>query len=173
MPGVVRESADVRLGLNVRALRERKGMSQAELVKQMRERGHRWHQQTATRVEAGEQPVRFAELESLAQILGTTLDRLSWNSGEANAAEYLYGRGANIRRSGHAVSDAVLRLLLDLAAGRQAAEQLAADEREHVTEARTDLLGALEEWDLPEAVGHGEDRYEELREEGQDESAAG
>lgn len=160
-----RESANVRLGLNVRTLRERKGWSQDELAATMRERGHPWHGQTVGKVERGEQPVRWPEAESLAQLLGTSLDRLTWNSEEASAAEFLYARSASLRRSGHAVAEAVMRLLADRAGAQQAAGQMAADERGHVAEAREDLLAAMAEWDLEGAVAEGEAKYEELREQ--------
>ena len=75
-----RESANERLGTNVRALRERKGISQAKLAELMTERGWPWHQSTVYRVESGKQTVGFSEAVDLAEILRTSLDRFTWGS---------------------------------------------------------------------------------------------
>jgi len=80
-----REPADERFGANLRALREREGMSQSAVAAEMTERGHTWHQQTVGRVEGGRQSVRLAEAEDLAAILHTSIDRLTWTTQEASA----------------------------------------------------------------------------------------
>ena len=84
-----REPADERFGTNLRALRERAGISQSALADAMNERGHTWHQQTVGRIEAGRQSARIGEAEDIAVILKTTVDRLIWTTQEASAGMLL------------------------------------------------------------------------------------
>ena len=109
-----RGSPDERFGANVRALREEKGMSQAALATAMTERGYPWHQQTVGRVEGGRQSVRFGEIEQLAEILRTSVDRFRWTQPEAGATQYMYSAGTRVVREAEKVSECVFRLLLDL-----------------------------------------------------------
>lgn len=82
-----REKTAEILGANVRYLREHASISQVELARRMTERGWSWHQSTVYRVETGKQPVRFDEALDLADLLGVTLDRLTWAIGEAAEEE--------------------------------------------------------------------------------------
>ena len=81
-----RETADQSFAANLRALREKAGMSQKDLATAMSKRGVPWHQQTVGRIEAGQQQVRFAEAVEAAAVLKTSLDRLTWTSQEASVA---------------------------------------------------------------------------------------
>lgn len=57
--------------------REEKGLSQAELVKRLRDSG--WsnvHQTTISRIEKGERPVRLGEARAIAEALGVELTQL-------------------------------------------------------------------------------------------------
>ena len=156
-----RETADQRLGLNVRTLRERKGLSQRAVADEMRSRGHPWHQQTVLKAEAGTRPLRFAEAVDLAAILETSLDRLTWASPEANAVEWLVSREARLRQSARQVSEAVTRFLLDRdAAGRSLTE--AAHQSPRVEAEREEVRATLAGTSLDYAVGEGIARYEEL-----------
>lgn len=157
-----RETADQRLGLNVRTLRELKGLSQRAIAEKMRQRGHSWHQQTVLKAEAGTRPVRFAEAVDLAAILHTSLDRLTWAPAEARAADLLHMRGRQVRASGEAAALAVQQLLAALHAAREAAEQAAGDQRANVAHARGDVMDAISEWNLEDAVATGVGRYEEF-----------
>ncbi len=67
---------DVRIGQNL--ARFRGAMSQAELAKKMRDmnKGHKWSQTTVWTVEKGERPLKLAEADTLAEILGINLDAL-------------------------------------------------------------------------------------------------
>jgi transcriptional regulator with XRE-family HTH domain len=76
-------AAEQYLPENLRALRERKGISQAALAKAMKDRGWPWHQTSVSRIEAGVQALGFGETVDLAQVLGITPDRLTWAGPEA------------------------------------------------------------------------------------------
>lgn len=59
------------IGTNLRALRQRKGLSQTALGEAMAERGMTaWRQTTVSRVEQGTRSLYVDELEALEQILG-------------------------------------------------------------------------------------------------------
>jgi transcriptional regulator with XRE-family HTH domain len=147
--------------MNMRVLRERKGMSQAALAEAMNEREHPWHQQTVGRVEAANRKVQFREAVDLAEILETSLDRLMWSSAEANAVESLYTASTRVRRSAKAVSDAVLMLLLDRGGAERALKRVRRESK-RVAAAREDVAGSLAECGLQSAVETGVRRWEEL-----------
>jgi len=160
-----RESANERLGANVRILRERKDISQAELARLMTERGWPWHQSTVYRVESGKQTVGFGEVVDLAEILRTSLDRFTWASAEANATEFVYAAGARLNQRYEITVDAVLRLIAE---GRAAERVVAAhegSEYERVREACEDVARRTEEYSLQAAIDAGIDRYEGRLEE--------
>ena len=82
--------ADEQFAVNIRETRERKGISQAALAAEMRERGwEAWYPQTVQKVEAGQRHVRVGEAEALARIFGTTMERLTWPGTTASAAALL------------------------------------------------------------------------------------
>ena len=156
-----RGSPDERLGANLRALREDRGMSQSALAAAMTERGYRWHQQTVTRVEAGEQPVRFGELEQLAEILRTSVDRFRWTQPEASATEYIYSAGTRVVRSADDVAKAVHRLLADIAAAERTLAMTAETPYPRAQEARRDTAIRVETYTLDAAIDEGIRSYEE------------
>ena len=81
--------ADERFAVRIREERERRHWSQAEVAKQMTERGWPYHPQTVQRNEAGHRKVTVGEGKALAEIFGTTVDRLTWPGKEASAAGLL------------------------------------------------------------------------------------
>lgn len=85
-PPVPAGLADERFAVNVREMRERKKMSQGELARQMKARGWPYYQQTVRRVEEGRRKVSVGEAKALAEILGETVDRLTWPGREASCA---------------------------------------------------------------------------------------
>ncbi|MGW4090076.1 helix-turn-helix domain-containing protein [Nocardia sp. NPDC004750] len=71
------EQADQRFAENMVRLRERRGLSQADLVRALRQSG--WatvHQTTISRIEKGERPVRLGEARMIAEQLGVTTERM-------------------------------------------------------------------------------------------------
>lgn len=56
---------DVRIGKNVRRLREARGLSQAALAERMRQAGWKWSQPTVAAIEKGERSLKFAEAMNL------------------------------------------------------------------------------------------------------------
>jgi transcriptional regulator with XRE-family HTH domain len=162
VPERPRESADQRLGHNLRIFRERKGISQRELAEAMSARGHAWHQQTVTRIEAGSQAAKFSEAADLSEIVGVPLDRLTLASGEARISEYLYASGYSVLQAHEAVAEGVRRLLGAVEAVAEDAARNEGHPSERVQEARKDALGRVDEYgDVGEAIAEGIRRHEE------------
>src|ERR1017187_6778679 len=107
----MKETADQRLAHNMRVLRKRQDMSQAALAAAMAARGHPWHQQTVVRAESAARVLPFTEAADLAEILGTTLDRLTRPSGEAQAVESLDAAGWSVVVAHEAIAKGVENLL--------------------------------------------------------------
>lgn len=105
-----REKTAEILGSNVRYLREHASISQVELARRMTERGWPWHQSTVYRVETGKQPVRFDEALDLADLLGVTLDRLTWEIGQAAREEQVTRKISSVREAMQEAAVAVARL---------------------------------------------------------------
>ena len=63
-------------GTNLRAARERRGLSQAALAERMKGRGFAFHTMTVNRIEQGERPPRLVEAVALAEIVNSDLSRL-------------------------------------------------------------------------------------------------
>jgi DNA-binding transcriptional MerR regulator len=68
---------DQLFAIQVRETRERMRLSQGELARQMSARGFPYYQQTVRRVEDSQRKVSVGEAKALAEILGTTIDRLT------------------------------------------------------------------------------------------------
>lgn len=156
-----RESTDDKFAANLRALRERAGLSQSALADEMTGRGHGWHQQTVGRVESGRQAVRFSEAVDLAAILRTSTDRFTWTQPEASATEYVYAAGTRVVRASEDVAVAVHMLLSAIAAAERVVETTKDSEYPRVHEAREDTAARIEDYSLERSVTEGVRRYEE------------
>jgi transcriptional regulator with XRE-family HTH domain len=165
------ETADQRLGANLRILRERRGISQDKLASEMAERGHPWLQSTVYRVEHGRQVVKFREAEDLAKILRTSLDRLTWSTPEATATEMLNATRARLMKAHEGVAAAVERLCLEERITGRMLGRFADSEYRRVQDAREDLAHQLGELTLESAVDEGVRRYEERTSEESDDAA--
>lgn len=111
-----------RFGENLKAVRERRDMGQRELAERMAARGHRWHQNTVARTEAGGRTPNALEAHDLADILGVSADRFDWLPPEA-AGVAVVGDAAT--RVTDAFRDAVLAVAEVHAAQVQASTALA------------------------------------------------
>lgn len=58
------------VGRQVQAARVLSNLSQAELARQMRSRGHKWSQPTLTAIEAGERSLKWEEGCELGRLIG-------------------------------------------------------------------------------------------------------
>lgn len=149
------ESADDRFGANLRAIRERRGISQAELARLMTARGQPWHQSTVARAEAGRQSVRVGEAEILAAILEVTVDQFLWIPEEAAGAAMVEAAHAGLYRAWSDAADAVARLLEARAyAGRVLAE-CAGSRHAKAQEACGELSRALPDYTPDTALAEG------------------
>lgn len=148
-----REKIAETLGANVRYLREHASMSQVELARRMAERGWSWHQATIYKVETGKQFVRLDEALDLADLLGVTLDRLTWAIGETAEEELVTLAITSLRERMQEAAVAIIRLRVaqGMAEGRAAA---AADsDYPHVRELGSDLEEDLRSVDLDAVFG--------------------
>jgi len=73
----VRDVLRRRTADNLRAARERAGLSQPAVAGRMQESGFPYSQQAVTRIESGSRKVATEELIELARIYGVTLDELA------------------------------------------------------------------------------------------------
>ena len=94
---------DELFAVNIRETRERLKLSQGELARRMAERGFPYYQQTIRRIEEGRRKVSVGEAKAIAQILRTTMDRLTWPGQEASAAALLDERIAAASYSYHEI----------------------------------------------------------------------
>lgn len=141
---------------NLRALRERKGISQAVLAKAMKDRGWPWHQTTVTRVEGGRQPVEFGEVVDLAEILGVTPDRFTWSGPEAGERELAASASARLRGAWHEVALAAARLEDARGAAGRTAERSAKSAFPRVRDAGRGIGEDLQDCTLELALAEAE-----------------
>jgi transcriptional regulator with XRE-family HTH domain len=151
----VPESADSRLGMNVRRLRDKKGMTQAALAEAMTERGWQWHQSTVARVESGQQSVRFAEAEALIQILGTTLDMLTLHSEEGAEMHFAAACNGRLRASWTNARIAIAQLEDARAALQKGLKRWQDSQYERVRKSAAGLAEELEDCTVESAVAEG------------------
>jgi transcriptional regulator with XRE-family HTH domain len=153
-------AADVRAAVNIRSLREAKGMSQGELARQMSARGWPYYPQTVHRIEHGQRKIGFGEAAEIAAILGTSIDRLAWAGPEADAVEALDSAALHVRRHAYAIRSEIDALL---GARHHARAMLKAIRYEspRVEEARVLVRDVLERLRLDEVVRRAVEEYEE------------
>jgi hypothetical protein len=146
----------------MRVLRKRKDLSQAALAAAMAARGHPWHQQTVVRAESAARVLPFTEAADLAEILGTTLDRLTRPSGEAQAVESLDAAGWSVVVAHEAIAAGVTALLAAVDAVRAHDARYEGAVSPRVQDARTDARDRVAVYGDPiEAVAEGIRRWEE------------
>jgi transcriptional regulator with XRE-family HTH domain len=114
--------ADERFAGNIRETRERLNLSQGELARRMAERGFPYYQQTIRRIEEGRRKVSVGEAKALAEILGTTMDRLTLPGQVAAAAYMMNFAAAGAQRAWNDIASHTTMLL----AARGTLEHLAA-----------------------------------------------
>ena len=161
-----RPSDDEVFGSNLRALRERAGISQKKLAEEMAGRGFSWLQQTVGRIESGAQPARFAEASALAAILGVPLGRFTWPEAEAAETDTVLEAGAYLRQRYEEVADAVCGHLLDFARARRIADGHQDSEYGRVRDACESVLRQVRAYGLEAAIGTGRARYLEYEPDG-------
>jgi len=95
---------DAIIGEKILERRRLIGLSQDQLAKAMRERGHAWRQNTQSKVEVGERPVKLSEARDLADLLMCPMDYFTGTApandvdgGLTLAIEHLLAYRANMR----------------------------------------------------------------------------
>jgi transcriptional regulator with XRE-family HTH domain len=165
----VAETDDETFGANLRAMRERKGLSQAALARTMTERGKPWHQQTVAETEAGTRPLRAAEVKTLSQILGSPVAAFYWDPAEVSESQLVYDAGTDVVRSWEAVAEAVFTLMIHRSRAGSVLRQHRRSGYERVKAAIEDVKWRLRECPLEEAIWKGIDLYEHRGERGEGE----
>jgi transcriptional regulator with XRE-family HTH domain len=154
-------AAEQYLPENLRALRERQGVSQAALAEAMSHQGWPWHQQTVYKVENGKQGVGFGEATDLAAILGVSADRLTWSGPEANEAALVDRATAILRQSWEEAAGAIVRLHAARAGADRTLGHSEDSKYARVREACGDLRNELDAATLDAAVDEGMARWEQ------------
>ena len=149
------EGANRHLASNLRALRERKGLSQPALAEAMSDRGFQWHQQTVGKIEGGQQRPKWDEVVALSAILGVPLERFTWPPAEANAADALYMAAERVRRQATDLVNAVGALLSATRLAERTVEDTAKYVSPRVDDAREILADTLKAYELVNVVNEG------------------
>lgn len=135
-------------------------MSQAALAGEMSARGWPWYQQTVYKLETGRQAgVSLGEATDLAEILGISVDRLTW-AGEETAETGLVDLAASdVTAAFNEASDAVAGLLAARARAESTLKSAQGSTYQRVRDAAADLENVLAEADPGRVVAEGEARY--------------
>lgn len=149
-------AAESYLPENLRALRERKGLSQAALAKAMRDRDWPWHQTTVHRVETGAQPLGIGEIVDAAHILGVTTDRLTWAGPEASESALVAAAHGRLREAWRETADAAARLKAASHAAERAVTEGGASKYGRARDAARGLAEELEAATLEAALMEAE-----------------
>lgn len=67
---------DLLFALNMKAMREHRGIGQGRFAELMAERGYSWHQSTIPKVETGARAIRVGEAAAVADILDVPIEAL-------------------------------------------------------------------------------------------------
>jgi transcriptional regulator with XRE-family HTH domain len=161
-----RKAKAARFGENLRIVRERRGMSQAQLAGHMRERGYDWKQPTVARAERGGKAIGYDEADDLAIILRVSVDRFSWEPPEEAEAALVGASTVALRKAGEEVSVAVMRLLAMRHHGERSLPKAEASKYQRVQGAAADLRAELEAVTLEDAIEAGAELWEAERDGG-------
>jgi transcriptional regulator with XRE-family HTH domain len=119
--------ADRRVAADLRAARERAGLTQGQLADKMRSGGWpTFHQQTITRYEGGQRRLTTGEADALAAALGTTLTTLMRPEGLARESWLLLDAARRLRET----SDQITALRLRQGNARAELERLVRQARD-------------------------------------------
>jgi transcriptional regulator with XRE-family HTH domain len=121
--GEWQDHAEERFAGNLRAARDRAGLSQQAVAAQMQELGFgHIRQQTIAQIEAGSRSVRLGEALALSRITGTSIDMLVRPQGLARASWRMLDAARQVREAQEALGAWGAKL----AAGRQSLRQMIA-----------------------------------------------
>jgi transcriptional regulator with XRE-family HTH domain len=142
-------------------MRERKGISQAELARLMNERGRPWHQATVYRAETGSQPMTLSEIEDLAAIFGSTVMAFTWDPAEITESRMVYDAGTRVKRAADEVAKAVFYLMVARSRAGRTIIQHRRSKWDRVQDAIEDVKDRLRTYPLDAAVWDGIRKYDE------------
>ncbi|MEN4476855.1 helix-turn-helix transcriptional regulator [Mycolicibacterium cosmeticum] len=84
--GFRKTSAEAAFAVNVRTARQSRGLTQADVARQMSRSGYRWHAATVYKVENGERQIQLGEALELARILGVGVEEMATPHGALKSA---------------------------------------------------------------------------------------
>jgi len=103
------DDVDARFALNMQRTRERYGISQADLIKRLKDSG--WtnvHQTTISRIEKGERPARLGEARAIARALNVELNQLMLAPGSSKLAARISWQRGRVRDARQTISEAAI-----------------------------------------------------------------
>lgn len=156
-------TADERAGANLRGFRERAGASQGELARRMKKAGHPWQQSTVARVEAGQQPLRTGELETLAAMFRVPVDRFLWLHGQAAEQAIAEQAITRLREAAGEAADAIARLHAARAGADHAAKTADRSAHERVRETAEAIRAELLDATIRNVTAEGAARWKKER----------
>jgi transcriptional regulator with XRE-family HTH domain len=160
-PDPRREAAE-RLGRNLAIARGRSGKSQSRVAAEMKAAGwSEWVQSTVHKSEHALRDVDFTEVQQLAIIYGTTLDRLTWLQGEDAEVAEADEAVIKIEKAWQDASDAVLRLQSAIAAGGRRAVKAGASKYKRARDAAAALEARAAALTVESAVADGLARHKD------------
>jgi transcriptional regulator with XRE-family HTH domain len=147
-------------GENVRKNRERKEMSQGDVVREMTARGWPWHQSTVYKVEHGTRRTEAFEVLDLAEILGVPIAHLFWPPAEVNETGMVWMAIGRLRLSWNEAAEAAHRLEASRAWAGRTLAQSGDSKYQRVRETCAELEAELAEKTLEAAFEEGIYRHE-------------
>jgi transcriptional regulator with XRE-family HTH domain len=151
-----------RIGGNIRAARERRGLSQRDVAAEMTARIHGdWQQPTVNKVEHGHRKLSLIEAAAIAAILDTTIDRLLWLRGEDAVVATTEEAIGRLRQAWQDMSDATLRLARARAAGERALADAKASKYNRARDTAAVLEEEIESQTPEAALTDGRARFED------------
>jgi transcriptional regulator with XRE-family HTH domain len=150
-----------RFGENVRAHRERKGMSQADVARLMTERGWGWYQSTVYKTEQGRRRADAFEARDLALVFSVPLDRLFWPAPEESAVALAEDAVQRLVNAWHKAAESTEHLIRRERTAASAVATARESKYPRAREAATELAEVLAEYTLQLAIAQAIDRTDD------------
>lgn len=154
MTGTHRDQMARQFGDNVRRLRERKGISQSDVAREMAALGWDWHQSTCYKTEQAGRRTEAAEAHDLARILDVPLAHLFRPGPEADAIVRAGQASMSLHRNWANAATAVDGLLTARDEAAKIVRQGERSECESVREACAELAADLARMTVESVTGN-------------------
>jgi transcriptional regulator with XRE-family HTH domain len=155
-----REQMARQFGENIARYRERRDMSQADLAREMAERGWDWWQSTVFKIERGDRRTEATEAHDLAAVLGVPIDRLFWPGPEQSEMGLADRAIGSLRQSFGEAAWAIARLIAAQKAAGSALQSARESRYERVRQAAGELEAEIAACTVDAAADEGTARFE-------------